>query len=300
MATYQQNTVVACLIFTVTFANAQELKQTIFGDTEKARNTAEAADVVLLSPRTYQRGVKELDAAKSAFEKGKNLERIKENLIEATEYFQKATANADIARLTLKDPIDSRTAANEAEAYRLASRDWVEAEMQFGDAALALEKGNLDKAKDYGDEANETYRKAELNAIRARHLSQARSLIAEADQNKTEKFAPLTLAQARGFLQQADDLLVKNRYETNEAITLAGRASYEARHAMYIAKIARRVREDVHCQNCPSRARRRGYRRRRCSRLGNTCHRHCGDIGYRRRFIDRIRKDQRTNHSINS
>ena len=244
MATYPQNTVVACLIFAVTFANAQELEQTIFGETEKARSTAEAAEVVLLSPKTYQRGVEELDAAKSAFEKGKNLERIKENLVEATEYFQKATANADIARLTLKEPIDSRTAANEAEAYRLASRDWVEAEMQFSDAALALEKGKLDKAKDYGDQANEIYRRAELNAIRARHLSQARGLIAEADQNKIEKLAPLTLAQARGFLQQADDLLVKNRYETNEVIILAGQASYEARHAMYIAKIARRVRED--------------------------------------------------------
>jgi len=244
MAKHRHQTVAACLIFAFALANAQELEQTIFGDAEKARNAAEAADVVLLSPKTYQRGVEELDAAKRAFEKGKNLERIKESLAEAAGEFEKAISNADIARLTLKDAIDSRIAANEAEAYRLAPRDWVEAEKQFNDAALALEKGNLDTAKEDGDQANETYKMAELNAIRARHLSAARSLIAEADQNKTEKYAPLTLTEARDSLQKADASLVQDRYQTDEAVALAAQASYQARHAMYLATIVRRVRED--------------------------------------------------------
>jgi len=244
MTAYWQSTVVACLIFAVTFAHAQELEKTIFGEAESARSAAEAAQVVLLSPKSYQRGVEELDAAKRAFEKGKNLERIKESLAEATGHFQKATANADIARLTLTDAINSRVAANEAEAYRLAPRDWVEAEKQFNDAALALEKGNLETTRERGDEANDAYRLAELNAIRAQHLSQARGLIAEADQNKVEKSAPLTLARARDFLQRADASLIRDRYQTDEAIALARQASYEARHAMNIAMIVRSVRED--------------------------------------------------------
>jgi OOP family OmpA-OmpF porin len=244
MAAYSRNTVAVCLILAISFATAQELEKTIFGDAEDARNTAEAADVVLLSPKTYQQGVEELDAAKRAFEKGKNLERIREGLAEATNYFHKATSNADIARLTLGDAIDSRIAANQAEAYRLAPRDWVEAEKQFNDAALALEKGDLDTTREYGGQANTTYRIAELNAIRAQHLSEARGLIAEADQNKVIKSAPVTLARARDFLQRADASLVSNRYETDEAIEFARRASYEARHAMYIAEIVRRVRDD--------------------------------------------------------
>ena len=244
MAVYSRNTVAVCLTLAFSFAIAQELEQTIFGDAENARNAAEAANVVLLSPKTYQRGVEELDDAKRAFEKGRNLERIKESLTEAEGLFQKAVSNADIARLTLRDAIDSRVAANEAEAYRLAPRDWVEAEKQFNDAALALEKGNLEKTRELGDEANTTYRIAELNAIRAQHLSQARGLIADADQNKVKKSAPLTLARARDLLQQADASLVKDRYQTAEAIALAGQASYEAQHAMYIAGIVRQVRED--------------------------------------------------------
>lgn len=244
MTAYSRNTVVMCLTFIFTLANAQELEQTIFGDAENARNAAEAAEVVLLSPKTYQRAVKELDAAKRAFEKGKNLERIKDTLAEATGYFQKATSNAEIAKLTLRDAIDSRVAANEAEAYRLAPRDWLDAEKQFNDAALALEKGNLDRTRERGEQASAAYRVAELNAIRARHLSQARGLIAEADQGKVGKAAPLTLNQARELLQQADASLVKDRYQTAEAIALASQASYGARHAMYIAGIVNRVRQD--------------------------------------------------------
>ena len=288
MAAYWQSTVVACLIFAFTFANAQELEKTIFGETESARNAAEAAEVVLLSPRTYKRGVEELDAAKRAFEKGKNLERIKESLVEATGLFQKATANADIARLTLKDAIDSRVAANEAEAYRLAPRDWVEAEKQFNDAALALEKGNLEPTREHGDQANNTYRLAELNAIRALHLSQARGLIAEADQNKVEKFAPLTLARARDFLQRADASLVRDRYQTDEAIALARQASYEARHAMYIAVIVRSVRKDE------------STRGKRYSGLGVTGHRYREYFGHRSRFLRGVCKFQRTDHSVYS
>jgi OOP family OmpA-OmpF porin len=244
VATYWQNIVVACLIFAFTFANAQELEQTIFGATENSRDAAEAAQAVLLSPNAYQRGVEELDAAKRDFEKGKNLERIEDGLAEARSYFQAAIANADIARLTLRDAIESRIAANEAEAYRLAPRDWAQAEKQFNDAATALEKGNLDPARERGDQANDMYRSAELNAIRARHLSQARGLIAEADQQKVEKSAPLTLNQARELLQQADASLVQDRYQTDEAVALASQASYEARHAMYVAVIVQRVHED--------------------------------------------------------
>ena len=139
MAAYLQHIVVMSLVLTCTFANAQELEQTIFGATEKARADAEAANVILLSPKAYRRGVEELERAERDFEKGKNLERIKERLADASSFFQKAISNADIARVTLPDAIESRVAANAAEAYRLAPRDWVEAEKLFNDAALALE-----------------------------------------------------------------------------------------------------------------------------------------------------------------
>ena len=244
MPAYLHVTAVTSLILAFTFATAQELEQTIFGATQSTRDAAEAANVILLSPKSYRRGVEELDTAKRDFENGKNLERIKERLQEASDFFQKAIANADVARVTLRDPIESRVAANEAEAYRLAPRDWAEAEKEFNDAALALEKGNLDSTRERGDEANNMYRTAELNAIRAQHLSEARGLIADADQRKVEKFAPLTLNKARELLQKANASLVNNRYSTDEPIALAAQASYEARHAIFIAGIVGRVRDD--------------------------------------------------------
>ena len=232
------------LVFAITSVSAQDLEQTIFGSAQAKRDAAEAANVILLSPRAYQRGVQEFETAKRDFEKGRNLEGIKGHLAEASDYFDKAIANAEVARVTLRKAIDSRNAANQAEAFRLAPGDWADAEKQFNEAALDLEKGKLDSTRERGDEANTTYRLAELNAIRARHLSEARRLIAEADQRKVEKFAPLTLGKARDLLQQADASIVRDRYSPDEAIALAAQASYEARHAVYIAEIVNRVRED--------------------------------------------------------
>jgi len=229
------------LLLCIGAAQAQELRERIFGQTDEVRESAEAADGALLSPNAYFDGVKIYDTASQAFDKGKNLERIKDDLRRAAEFFQTALENSDVARLTLAKSLDSRDAASRAEAARLAAADWAEAEKIFDEAARALERGRLNPAKERGDQAHDAYRNAELNAIRARYLTEARGLLAEAENARVEKYAPLTLEEARSLLRKADEGLVRDRYATAEPEDLAAQSSYMTQHAIFIARQVKRV-----------------------------------------------------------
>lgn len=232
---------IACLSATSVPGWAQQ--PSAFASVETRREAAEQANAPLLSPRTFSRAEKAFDNASEDFGDGKNGDRVQRQLDEAEQLFGKSLENAEIAALTLQTELDSRRAAIEAEAERLVAEDFSQAEDIFQKAVVALEKGDLSGAQQTGEEANEAYRQAELNAIRTAHLAVARSLLAQAGLARTEKSAPLTTVKAEVLLARADALLVEDRYTTAPAIELARQAEYEARHAMYIGAVAERVRD---------------------------------------------------------
>ena len=102
-------TIVMATLFLATAALAQEEAQDkaqnpdndIFGPTEELRALAEQADAILLSPKTYLNGVRNLDRATSDFTKGENPNRVRDRLATASEEFRKARVNAELASLTL-------------------------------------------------------------------------------------------------------------------------------------------------------------------------------------------------------
>ncbi len=231
----------AALAQNETQVKAQYPDNVIFGPTEELRSLAEQADAILLSPKTYLNGVRNLDRATSDFTKGEKPDRIQKRLATAGEDFRKARANAELASLMLANGIESRNAAQEAEAARLAASDWIEAEKIFNDAVLKLERGNAQAAQKKHDEANTLFRTAELNALRTLVLAEAWRLIAEVRQQKLERFVPQTLSLAEQFATRANDLIIEDRYALDEPRALAGRAAYEAGHALFIGALASRI-----------------------------------------------------------
>ncbi len=221
-----------------------DLEKKLFGDVDAARAQAEQVEADLLSPRTYGQAMANLDDARNDLAKGRDLERVQENAARAAATFRQATENVKLARLTLSDAIESRLAAGSAEASRLAPGDWAAAEKLFNGAAIALERGTLGGADKRQAEASVQYRTAELNAIRARVLSESWRLIAAAESARAEKYAPLTFGRARQLTQRADDLIAADRYALDEPLAIAGRAEYEARHAAHIAALIRRIDDD--------------------------------------------------------
>jgi len=225
-------------------AGAQELRAALFEDADAARAAAQELQASLFSPRHWERGVKDYEAAEAGLERGRSVDYIRGKLADAEQEFREAAEAAELARITLATVIETRQDAREAEAPARSAPIWEDAEEQFGDAIRELESGDLQDAQERAGEAESLYRDAELSAIKSRYLSETRRLLEEADRARVERYAPITLARSKRLLQQAEKELNENRYDTDLPRSLARQANYEARHAIRLADVVRDVRDD--------------------------------------------------------
>ena len=107
-----------------------------------------------------------------------------------------------------------------------------------------MEAGSEKRALSGSAEAETLYRAAELNAIKINYLSETRRLIEEAEDNRVDRYAPITLERARSLLKDAEKGLNEDRYDTDRPRSLARQARYEAKHAVYITDLVKALRED--------------------------------------------------------
>jgi hypothetical protein len=199
----------------------------------------------LLAPRNYQLGLQEYNDAEFALERGRNIETVRSNAADAAAYFQTATTAAELASTVLAQVMKSRQDAANARAPELSAEIWAEAQRKFGDAIRLLERGDLKGSKRRDIEATSLYRDAELVAIKAEYLNETRQLLADADRARVGKYAPITLGQAKQLLADAERELNENRYDTDLPRNLARQANYEAKHAIYLSEVVRKVRDRV-------------------------------------------------------
>jgi len=235
---------IATLLLGVGTANAQdELRKTFFKEADAAKSAADAANAALLAPRSYQRGMDEYEDAEYALERGRNIETVRSNAADAARYFKTATTSAQLASTALAQVMKSRQDAANARAPELSSEIWQEAQRKFGEAIRMLERGDLKGAKRRDIEATSLYRDAELVAIKAQYLSETRRLLADADRARVGRYAPITLGKAKQLLADAERELNENRYDTDLPRSLARQANYEAKHAIYLSEVVRKVRD---------------------------------------------------------
>ncbi|MDH3551593.1 MAG: OmpA family protein, partial [Gammaproteobacteria bacterium] len=157
--------------------------------------------------------------------------------------FKTATTAAELAATALAQVMKSRQDAANARAPELAPDIWTEAQRDFADAIRILERGDLKGSKRRGIEATSLYRDAELIAIKAQYLTETRQLLADADRARVGRYAPITLGQAKQLLADAERELNENRYDTDRPRSLARQANYEAKHAIYLSEVVRKVRD---------------------------------------------------------
>ena len=224
-------------------AAQDELRKTFFKDADAAKAAAEAADAALLAPRSFERGMKEYGDAELALERGRNIEYVRSNAAEATRYFKTATTAAELAATALAQVMKSRQDAANARAPELSPDIWAEAQRKFADAIRLLERGDLKGSKRRDIEATSLYRDAELVAIKAQYLSETRQLLADAERARVGRYAPITLGKAKQLLADAERELSENRYDTDLPRSLARQANYEAKHAIYLSEVVRKVRD---------------------------------------------------------
>ena len=235
---------VAMLLFSAAAGNAQdELRATFFKEADAAKAAADARDAELLAPRSYERGLKEYRDAESALQRGRNIETVRSNAADATAYFTTAADKAALAQTALAQVMKSRQDAANAKAPELSPEIWQRAQRKFGEAIRLLERGDLKGSKRRDIEATSLYRDAELIAIKAQYLSETRQLLADADRARVGRYAPITLGKAKQLLADAERELNENRYDTDLPRSLAQQANYEAKHAIYLSEVVRKVRD---------------------------------------------------------
>jgi OOP family OmpA-OmpF porin len=221
-----------------------ELRKTFFKDADAAKAAAEAVQASLLAPRAWERGMSEYRDAEEALERGRNIEWVRDNAADAARYFREATQKSELALTKFAQVMKSRQDAANAKAPELSPELWQEAQRKFGDAIRYLERGDLKSASRRDVEATTLYRDAELDAIKKQYLSETRRLLADADRARVGRYAPITLGKAKKLLADAERELNENRYDTDLPRSLARQANYEAKHAIYLSEIVRKVDRD--------------------------------------------------------
>jgi OOP family OmpA-OmpF porin len=206
-------------------------------DIQKAR----AEHIDALAPRTFAQAEQASQNATREAERGRNPERVAARVQEGAAALQKARSIAAGARQTLAGVIKTRQDALVAEAPKFAPEAWAKANERFLQAMREHESGNLTNAQKRAAEAEVLLRDAELLGIKGGILNEARNLIAKADEAKVARYAPRTLQSAKRHVAEAEQEIQRNRYDVAQPRRLAAQASYDARHAIYLAEQIQRV-----------------------------------------------------------
>ena len=216
-------------------AAGDSVEESLFAKVDAAMARARQDQMPLLAPEAWDKATQAYSRARDNFDHNRSLTQINRYIDQTAAAI---VGSADTVRLghTTFDPVlTSRSNALSAGADKLAGRIYTSAEEQFRRAAITLEHGHAEKAQTQAVEAVQSYRTAELEAIKGAILRDARHLLAQADQENVEKYAPLTLSRARTSIAEADRAIVEDRYDTDRARLLAKQAKEQASHALHLA-----------------------------------------------------------------
>jgi OmpA-OmpF porin, OOP family len=228
----------------VSAGEADDLRRTLFEPADAALQSANRYQASLLAPRSYAAGAERYQRAESILEAGGDLDDIQRHLAEARSEFARAAVAANAAGQIFASTLEARTDAVNAEAERYAAEGWREGEEALTDAAGRLERGREESARRRAAEAEDTYRTAELSAIKANYLNETRTLLETADDLRAERYAPESYERARTLLDEAEQALTDDRYDTDRPRNLAQLAEHNAHHAIYVSRLERSIRAD--------------------------------------------------------
>jgi outer membrane protein OmpA-like peptidoglycan-associated protein len=224
-------------------AGKKEIKVVLFEDANAAMLAANKANAAILAPTNFGKAMELYREAEKSLKNGENLDDIRKNLKKSTAFFQKAKEATKLADVTFPNAMKARRDAYYTGAATFSSKLWIEAEETFNGAAAELEDGDVNDAREEAAEAETLYRKAELNSIKASYLSDTKKLLKQADELDVEDYAPKTLKNAQQLVKQAEKELNENRYDTDVARGLAKQANYEAKHAIYLSKAIKQMKD---------------------------------------------------------
>jgi outer membrane protein OmpA-like peptidoglycan-associated protein len=226
---------------------AQEKEQTstaAWGQVEALQGEAQAKRADLLSPDAYAAAQKARERAQADAEAGKNPDRISRSVLEAQQAYEKAIANADLVSFTFPDLVKAYDDALTQKSPEFAAQSYLDAEKTFKSAISAMEEGDLAAARLKAPSAETLLRQAELEAIQAEIVGEARDLLRQAQDAGAPSRAPLAFKESQEAIRETESFISADRYNKSEARELAERASYLCRRASFRANWISALRKD--------------------------------------------------------
>lgn len=223
---------------------ADDTRDYLFGEADKAYARAQKVNAKLLSPRNFERAFTAYQHAEQGLSRARKLDRIRKDIDESILYFGRAVTAAEFANITLASLIKTRADAEKVNARGNAAIQWQRAETRFRQAMTELESGDIKFAQKRAREAQAIYRDSELISIKTVYLDETEKMIDIADKGRIRRYAPRSVEKAKMLFEQAERELTDNRYDTDLPRSLAQEAAYEARHAIYIADLRQYHREN--------------------------------------------------------
>jgi hypothetical protein len=161
--------IASLLVSGLVIAQSQQgIREQLFGETDAVKKQADELHANLLAPASYAEGLKLYNSAGETLAKGKDLDRVREDVGKAKVLFAHSIDASKLAQVSLANAITARTAAQKAESEKYAAKDWTRAEQSIREAAATLEDGNMKKAGDQAIDAEKAFRATEAKAIAAR------------------------------------------------------------------------------------------------------------------------------------
>ena len=158
--------IASLLLCGVAIAQSQQgIRDQFFGETDAVKKQADELNAKILAPGAYAEGLELYTRAGETLAKGKDLERVREDVGKAKGFFATSVEAAKLAHVTFANALTARAAAQTAESEKYAAKDWTRAEQSLLAAAETLEGGDLKRAGDAATDAEQAYRATEAKAI---------------------------------------------------------------------------------------------------------------------------------------
>jgi len=224
--------------------NSGDLRESLFNETDKLLAQAQAEQANILSPDNFKNAMAKYGQASKDLQQKKGIQDIQKKLTQVRGYLKKCLDVAKLGHVTFETTLTAREDALKANATEFARKQYDGAEMEFLSAAKKLERNDVRGARKKIPKIETLFRQAELTAIKVSIIGSVKNLMQEAREVEAGKYAPITYANARKLLNEAESILNSNRRSESSAQAKAEQAEVEARHAIFLTREIRRLKKN--------------------------------------------------------
>lgn len=200
------------------------------------------AQLNILAPETFADAEDYFNEAKSALERGAQINKVKSYVDKSRTALIQAGNSAEIAKATISDVIEGRRTARAAGATKLGE-DYAAVERLFLQMTRAVEDEDLGYAQRNKSKVLDGYWDLEVRAIKESTIGETRRLIEAAQKADAPEILPNLYMQAETKLRQTDQFISNNPYDKETMGRMGAEALFLAKRTNILTHQAKQLEE---------------------------------------------------------